>query len=215
MDGHDLSDLRREYSFKPLRREDLDDDPMRQFDLWFKEALTIEAMDANAVSLATTTLQGMPSLRTVLIKYYDDRGLVFYTNRGSTKAKEIEENPQAALLFYWHELHRQVKIKGTVEPVSAKESLGYFRRRPRDSQIGAWVSRQSTTLSSRAVLEGKFQEMLQKFKDGEVPFPSFWGGYRVVPATIEFWQGREQRLHDRFMYERNESGGWRAKRLAP
>lgn len=215
MDGQDLSDLRREYEYNPLRREDLDADPMRQFDIWFKEALKVEAMDANAVSLATATPGGLPSLRTVLIKYYDEQGLVFYTNRGSKKAKEIEENPQAALLFYWHELHRQIKIAGSVEPVSAAESVKYFGRRPRDSQIGAWVSRQSTTVSSRAVLESKFHEILQKFKDGEIPFPSFWGGYRVVPTTIEFWQGREKRLHDRFQYERTESGDWRAERLAP
>jgi len=215
MDGHDLSDLRREYEYKPLRREDLDADPMRQLDIWFKEALKVEAMDANAVSLATSTPGGLPSLRTVLIKYYDEHGLVFYTNRGSKKAKEIEENPQAALLFYWHELHRQIKITGSVEPVSAAESVKYFGRRPRDSQIGAWVSRQSTTVSSRAVLESKFHEILQKFKDGEIPFPSFWGGYRVVPTTIEFWQGREKRLHDRFEYARDESGEWRAERLAP
>jgi len=215
MDGQDLSDLRREYEYKPLRREDLDADPMRQFDIWFKEALKVEAMDANAVSLATSTPGGLPSLRTVLIKYYDEQGLVFYTNRGSRKAKEIDENPQAALLFYWHELHRQIKITGSVESVSAAESVKYFGRRPRDSQIGAWVSRQSTTVSSRAVLESKFHEILQKFKDGEIPFPSFWGGYRVVPTTIEFWQGREKRLHDRFQYERNEAGTWRAERLAP
>ena len=215
MDGHDLSDLRREYEFRPLRRDDLEDDPMRQFDVWFKEALEVEAMDANAVSLATATAGGQPSLRTVLVKYYDEQGLVFYTNLGSRKAAEIEENAQVAMLFYWHELHRQIKIVGHAERVSAAESVKYFSRRPRESQIGAWVSRQSTTISSRSALEEKFHEMLRKFKEGKVPFPSFWGGYRVVPDTVEFWQGREKRLHDRFLYERNASGGWSADRLAP
>ena len=215
MDGQDLSDLRREYSFRPLRRSDLDENPMRQFELWFNEALTVEAMDANAVSLATATSAGQPSLRTVLVKYYDENGFVFYTNMGSKKAIEIGDNPHVALLFYWHELHRQVKVTGRAERIGAAESVKYFRRRPRDSQIGAWVSQQSTALSSRAALEAKFKEAIQKFKDGEVPFPKFWGGYRVVPDTIEFWQGREKRLHDRFQYERNEAGEWHAERLAP
>jgi len=219
----DLAELRREYSFKPLRREDLDPDPMRQFDEWFLQAMEVEAMDANAMSIATVAPSGQPSLRTVLLKYYDEDGFVFYTNLGSRKASEIEGNPSVALLFYWHELHRQIKITGTAERVTTAENLRYFRRRPRDSQIGAWVSRQSKALSSRALLESKFAEMMEKFAKGEVPLPSFWGGYRVVPATIEFWQGREKRLHDRFSYARSDTGAnaganageWIRDRLAP
>ena len=213
--SNDLADLRREYSCHPLRREDLDPDPMRQFQLWFEQALEVEAMDPNAMSLATATAEGQPSLRTVLLKYYDEDGFVFYTNLSSRKADEMKENPRAALLFYWHELHRQVKVVGAVERVTATESARYFRRRPRDSQIGAWVSHQSTAISSRAILEEKFAEMMRKFANGEVPLPSFWGGYRLVPATIEFWQGRERRLHDRFLYRSGKTGAWTMGRLAP
>ena len=217
MDGelnHDLADLRREYRYWPLRRGDLDADPMRQFDLWFRQAMEVEAMDANAMTLATATAAGQPSVRTVLLKYYDGDGFVFYTNLASRKADEMGENPQVALLFYWHELHRQIKVVGSAERTTAVENLKYFRRRPRDSQIGAWVSRQSHALSSRAVLEQKFTEMMTKFAKGEVPLPSFWGGYRVAPQTIEFWQGREKRLHDRFRYRAVDSG-WELERLAP
>ncbi|MHC4958690.1 MAG: pyridoxamine 5'-phosphate oxidase [Planctomycetota bacterium] len=210
----DLADLRREYRSRPLRRDDLDADPLRQFDLWFKEALDVEAMDANAMMLATASAAGQPSLRTVLLKYYDENGFVFYTNLASRKADEIAENPQVALLFYWHELHRQVEVVGRAERISTIESAKYFHRRPRESQIGAWVSRQSHPISSRQLLEQKFMEIKAKFAKGEVPLPSFWGGYRVVPESIEFWQGRERRLHDRFRY-RQAASGWEPERLAP
>jgi pyridoxamine 5'-phosphate oxidase len=211
----DLADLRREYSTQPLRRQDLDSSPCRQFDRWFEEALKIEAMDANAMSIATVSPEGQPSLRTVLLKYYDEAGFVFYTNLGSRKAGEIGKNPQVALLFYWHELHRQVKIHGHAEKITAAENLKYFLRRPRDSQLGAWVSRQSSVVSSRAILENKFDEMKRKFADGKVPLPSFWGGYRVAPASLEFWQGRESRLHDRFIYRQTDEKDWLIDRLAP
>jgi pyridoxamine 5'-phosphate oxidase len=213
--AHDLSDLRREYRVRPLTRRELDPDPVRQFDRWFREALKTEAMDANAMSIATVASSGQPSLRTVLLKYYDEAGFVFYTNLGSRKAHEISDNPQVALLFYWHELHRQVKILGRTERITAAENLKYFMRRPRDSQLGAWVSHQSNVISSRAVLENTFAEMKQKFAKGEVPLPSFWGGYRVAPATIEFWQGRENRLHDRLQYHRTAPNTWAIERLAP
>ncbi len=210
----DLADLRREYRNRPLRRADLDDDPIRQFDHWFREALKIEAMDPNAMSLATVSPDGQPSARMVLLKYYGNDGFVFYTNLDSRKARHIAANPNVALLFYWHEVHRQLKIEGIATRTSVKEDAAYFMRRPRDSQLGAWVSRQSSVISARSVLENKFAEMRQRFAAGEVPLPSFWGGYRVEPRCIEFWQGRENRLHDRFEY-RLENGGWSIRRLAP
>jgi pyridoxamine 5'-phosphate oxidase len=211
----DLADLRREYRVRPLRRRDLDPDPIAQFDRWFNEALNVEAMDANAMNLATVSSGGQPSVRMVLLKYYDAAGFVFYTNLGSRKSEEMKGNPRVALLFYWHELHRQVVITGDADRISTAESVRYFMRRPRDSQIGAWVSRQSSLISSRAVLESEFAKMKEKFAHREVPLPSFWGGYRVAPTSIEFWQGRESRLHDRFMYRSTSDGGWDIGRLAP
>ena len=210
----DIADLRREYSIKPLHRADLDANPFKQFDTWFEEALQAESMDPNAMSIATTATNGQPSIRTVLLKYFDEDGFVFYTNLGSRKAGEIKGNNHVALLFYWHELHRQVKIIGKAERISAADNIRYFMRRPRDSQIGAWVSQQSSIISSRSILENKFAEMKQKFAHGDIPLPSFWGGYRVVPTSIEFWQGRENRLHDRFMFTPGESD-WDIERLAP
>ena len=213
--SNDLADLRREYSMKPLCRAELDPDPFRQFDIWFRQALDVEAMDANAMSIATVSGDGQPSLRTVLLKYYDATGFVFYTNLDSRKAGEIDQNPQVALLFYWHELHRQIKILGRAEKVTAAENVRYFMRRPSDSQLGAWVSKQSSIISSRAILENKFAEMKLKFAGGKIPLPSFWGGYRVAPTSIEFWQGRESRLHDRFIYTGTDAGDWNIDRLAP
>jgi pyridoxamine 5'-phosphate oxidase len=212
---NDLADLRREYSVQPLSRKILNPNPFLQFDQWFRDALKVEAMDANAMSIATVSGEGQPSLRTVLLKYYDEAGFVFYTNLGSRKAEEIDANPRVALLFYWHELHRQVKIHGHTVKISATENLRYFSRRPVDSQLGAWVSRQSSIISSRAILENKFAEMKQKFADGKIPLPSFWGGYRVAPTAIEFWQGRESRLHDRFVYTQTDGKDWLIDRLAP
>ena len=215
MISQDLADLRRDYRSKPLRREDLDDDPVVQFNRWFEDAERAQALDPNAMSIATVAEDGQPSLRTVLLKYYDDQGFVFYTNLGSRKAREIGANPQVALLFFWPEVHRQVKIRGTATRTSAVENVRYFMRRPRESQLGAWVSEQSQVISSRQVLEAKFAEMKQRFAAGEVPLPSFWGGYRVTPEAIEFWQGQENRLHDRFIYTRIDSGAWLIERLAP
>lgn len=210
----DLADLRREYRSQPLRRADLDADPIVQFDRWFQDAMRAGALDANAMSVATVSADGQPSSRMVLLKFYDQRGFVFYTNLGSRKAKEIEANPKVALLFFWPEIHRQVKIRGSATRTSAAESLSYFLRRPRDSQLGAWVSHQSQAISSRAVLEQKFNEMRHKFSVGEIPLPSFWGGYRASVDVVEFWQGQESRLHDRFLYAR-AAGHWQIERLAP
>lgn len=211
----DLADLRREYKIRPLRRQNLDADPFQQFDSWFQEALAVESMDANAMSLATVAGDGQPSQRTVLLKYYDETGFVFYTNLGSRKAREIAANPKVALLFYWHELHRQVTIAGTATTISAAENVRYFMRRPRDSQLGAWVSHQSSIITARSVLENTFEQMKEKFAHGEVPLPSFWGGYRVAPIAMEFWQGRESRLHDRFVYRQAGPDLWDIHRLAP
>lgn len=210
----DLADLRRSYASKPLRAADLDPDPLVQFDRWFQDATRAQAVDANAMSIATADADGHPSSRMVLLKFYDQRGFVFYTNLGSRKARDVAANPKVALLFFWPEVHRQVKIRGNVTRTSVAEDLAYFMRRPRDSQLGAWVSHQSRPISSRAFLEQKFAEMKNRFSRGDVPLPSFWGGYRVAPGAIEFWQGQESRLHDRFLYTL-EGDRWRIERLAP
>ncbi|MGO1232635.1 MAG: pyridoxamine 5'-phosphate oxidase [Marinobacter sp.] len=210
----DIGDMRRDFESEGLDREHLNDDPVMQFEIWFEDARKAGILEPNAMSLATTGSDGLPDLRTVLLKYFDDRGFVFYTNYGSRKAREIDENPQAALLFPWIGLNRQLRIQGSVEKVSKAESLRYFSSRPRGSQIGAWVSEQSQVITSRGLLEQKINEMKQKFSSGEVPLPDFWGGYRVVPERIEFWQGRPSRLHDRFEYIR-EGNAWTIHRLQP
>ena len=210
----DISDLRREYMYAGLSRDDLDDDPVNQFEQWFLDAQQNGLDNPNALSLATAGADGMPSVRTVLLKAFDGQGFVFYTNYGSRKAREIAENPQAAMLFHWLEFDRQVKIQGPVCKVSAAESLKYFSTRPRGSQIGAWCSEQSSPIGSRTLLVQAYESIKTKFEHGEIPLPDFWGGYRVEPIRIEFWQGRENRLHDRFEYVR-DGDGWTIQRLAP
>ena len=210
----DIADLRREYIYAGLSRDDLDPDPVVQFERWFREATAADLYTPNALSLATVGEDGMPSLRTVLLKAFDHKGFVFYTNYGSRKAREIEANPKAAMLFHWLELDRQVKIQGHVSRVSTAESLRYFTSRPRGSQIGAWCSQQSSPVGSRTLLEQAFNSMRRKFGEGAIPLPDFWGGYRVEPVRIEFWQGRENRLHDRFEYQR-DGDDWVIQRLAP
>ena len=211
----DVSSLRHSATGQTLQRDDLDDDPVRQFDDWMRQACESDTLDPNAMSLATVDQHNRPSSRTVLLKYFDEQGFVFFTNLSSNKAKHIGENSNVALLFFWPELGRQVSICGRAERVSASEALRYFLSRPRGSQIGAWVSVQSSVISSRALLEAKYDEVKRKFANKEVPLPSFWGGYRVVPHEIEFWQGRENRLHDRYLYTRRNNHEWRIERLAP
>jgi len=213
--GMDVSGLRRSATGFALDREDLNEDPVVQFEDWFRYACETVPMDPNAFSISTVDGRNRPSSRTVLLKYFDERGFVFFTNFESKKAEHIEANPNVALLFFWSEAARQVKIRGTAEKIPTSETLKYFVSRPRGSQIGAWVSTQSSVISSRSLLENKFQEIKNKFRNKEVPLPSFWGGYRVVPDEVEFWQGRRNRLHDRFQYTKQDDGRWEIERLAP
>ena len=213
--GMNVAGLRRSATGFALDREDLDDDPIVQFEEWFQYACETVAMDPNAVYLSTVDKQNRPSSRTVLLKSFDENGFVFYTNYESNKAKDIEGNPNVAMLFFWSDTARQIRIRGRAERMSAAETLKYFVSRPRGSQIGAWVSAQSSVISSRSLLEMKFQELKTRYKNKKVPLPSFWGGYRVVPEVIEFWQGRRNRLHDRFQYTRQNDGSWLIERLAP
>ncbi|MFZ4803617.1 MAG: pyridoxamine 5'-phosphate oxidase [Synechococcus lacustris] len=209
----DISQLRRDYRRDGLRRTDLDADPVAQFRLWFGQAAAAELLEPNAMVLGTT--DGVrPSCRTVLLKAFDGRGFVFFTNYASRKASEIGLDPHVSLLFPWYALERQVAILGKAERIPTTESLAYFVSRPFGSRLGAWVSQQSSVISSRQILESKWEELKQRFAAGEVPLPSAWGGIRVVPTEFEFWQGRENRLHDRFRY-RPAAEGWTVERLAP
>jgi pyridoxamine 5'-phosphate oxidase len=211
----DISHFRRDYLKGGLQRQGLDPDPIQQFSAWFEQARKTNIADPTAMILATVGADGQPSQRTVLLKYFDSDGFVFFTNYGSRKATEIAGNSKVSLLFVWLELERQIIISGTASRISTADSARYFMSRPKDSQVAAWVSSQSHPLSSRQMLLQKFYEMKKKFGEGKVPLPSFWGGFRVVPSTIEFWQGRENRLHDRFLYAPEEGGGWKIERLAP
>lgn len=210
----DIDQIRREYLSGGLHREDLDADPIRQFQSWLQQAIDAELVDPTAMTVATVDADGQPSQRTVLVKHCDQNGFVFYTNLGSRKAREITANAKVSLHFAWLPLERQVKICGVAEKLSPAQVLKYFLSRPKDSQIAAWASEQSAPISSRLLLEQKFAEIKQKFSKGEVPLPSFWGGYRVRPHEIEFWQGGANRLHDRFRYQLAGSG-WDIERLAP
>jgi pyridoxamine 5'-phosphate oxidase len=211
----DLSDIRRDYSERGLDRGDLHDSPFVQFERWYQDACAAQLLEPNAMSLATATPDGRTSLRTVLLKFFDDRGFVFFTNLESRKAHELAANPRASILFPWIALERQVIAHGPVERVSGGETLAYFLKRPFGSQTAAWASSQSQVISSRRLLEMKWEEIKRKYAQGEVPLPSFWGGFRVVPEEVEFWQGRSSRLHDRFRYLRQSQGGWQIDRLQP
>ena len=211
----DISHFRREYLQSGLNRSGLASDPVSQFGSWFDQARKTTIADPTAMVLATVSSSGQPSQRTVLLKYFDKDGFVFFTNYGSRKADEIVSNNRVSLLFVWLELERQVMINGVAEKISIADSTRYFISRPQNSQVAAWVSSQSKQLSSRQALMQKFAEMKKKYSEGKIPLPSFWGGYRVIPDEIEFWQGRENRLHDRFMYKRLDDKSWSIDRLAP
>ena len=210
-----LADLRKEYTKDSLRREHLNPNPFGQFRFWIDQAVETEVLEPNAMTLATVDESGQPWTRTVLMKGFSDEGFLFFTNYESRKAQQLATNPSVSLLFPWLALERQVIINGTAEKISPTESLKYFHSRPEGSQIGAWASPQSQVITSRKLLELKWDEMKRKFSQGKIPLPSFWGGFRVVPQTFEFWQGGQNRIHDRFLYSRQEEGNWSIERLAP
>lgn len=210
----DLADFRKEYSDRGLKREEMNAEPVAQFSTWFSQATELGLHEPNAMTLATVDETGMPYQRTVLLKYFDAEGFVFFTNYSSRKARQIEANPRVSVLFPWITLERQVIIQGAAERISTAESLKYFTSRPRESQIGAWVSNQSEVITSRKFLMQKLAEIGEKFSKGEIPLPSFWGGYRIRPTTFEFWQGGPARLHDRFLYRKNDID-WSIERLSP
>jgi pyridoxamine 5'-phosphate oxidase len=210
-----IADIRKDYKMHSLNETDVAADPMDQFTVWWNDATKSEIEEVNAMTLATATKNGMPSARIVLLKGYDPTGFIFFTNYQSHKGQELEENPHACLVFFWKELERQVRIEGTVEKISEKESDLYFQSRPRGSRIGAWASPQSTVIPGREFIEKNSSEMETKYADEAVPRPPHWGGYLVRPRLIEFWQGRSNRLHDRIRYRKSDSGNWTIERLAP
>ena len=210
-----LTDLRREYASRALDEHDAHADPITQFTIWFDEALKSQLLDVNAMTLATASPTGEPSARTVLLKAADEHGFVFYTNYDSAKGRDLAANPRASLLFFWRELERQVRITGAVAKTTAAESDQYFHSRPIESQIGAAISDQSRPIADRSILEKKYEELAARHADAQVPRPANWGGYRLTPDAIEFWQGRKSRLHDRLLYTRQANGSWTRMRLAP
>ena len=211
----DIENFRREYLQGGLRREDLDENPTQQFQTWLDQVIGSGLKDPTAMVISTVSDDGQPSQRIVLLKHFDETGFIFYTNYGSRKAKEIAENDRVSLLFAWNALDRQVKICGRAEKISAAESVKYFLSRPRDSQLAAWASDQSRKITSRDFLMTQLAHMKEKFAEGEIPLPDFWGGIRVVPFEMEFWQGGEHRLHDRFEYTLQGDRTWEIQRLAP
>jgi pyridoxamine 5'-phosphate oxidase len=210
-----LEEFRREYTQGGLERDDLADNPLEQFKLWMQQTIKSGIPDPNAMTIATVDATGQPSQRIVLLKHLDEKGFVFYTNLNSRKAQELKQNSKISLHFPWYFLERQVKVCGVAEQLSTADVLKYFITRPRDSQLGAWASQQSRPISSRALLMQQFESMKNKFSKGEIPLPDFWGGFRVKPHQIEFWQGGAARLHDRFQYDLRKNGTWDIQRLEP
>ncbi len=212
-----VSDIRKDYLFDKihnLTEQEILADPLKQFEIWFSDALELDAMEANAMFLATSTKEGKPSVRTVLLKGYDENGFIFFTNYSSRKGNEIDENPFASILFFWKELGRQIRIEGALEKVSREQSDEYFHSRPFDSQIAALASDQSKVVENRDAVDNRFNDLKEKYKDSKVPLPENWGGYRVLPERMEFWQGRQNRLHDRILFSK-DNGCWKITRLAP
>lgn len=210
----DISTMRKEYTQNGLRRSDLSGNPFKQFEKWFNQAVAVDHLEPNAFTLATVGTDMKPSQRTVLLKMYDDKGFVFFSNYGSKKSVQIDQNPFVSAHFAWLGLERQVRIEGKIEKISKTASLKYFLSRPKGSQLGAWVSHQSKVVNARSVLESKFEQIRQRFSQGEIPFPDFWGGYIIIPTYFEFWQGGLNRLHDRFVYE-FDGNDWNISRLEP
>jgi len=211
----DPKELRTDYRKGGLDESSASSDPIAQFARWFDDAVAANLPDPNAMTLATSAQDGMPAARVLLLKGFDSRGFVFFTNYTSRKARELEANPRAAMVFFWAKLERQARIEGTVQKVSRHESEEYFQSRPREAQIGAWASHQSGQIASRALLDQRQKELEARFAGGPVPLPDFWGGYRLAPTCLEFWQGRPGRLHDRLCYSRIADGGWVIRRLEP
>ena len=210
-----VADLRKDYQLQGLSETDADRNPFKQFQVWFDQALAAQLPEPNAMTVATVTKSGKPRARVVLLKNFDERGFVFYTNYHSHKGQELADNPQAAIAFWWAELERQVRIEGRVLKVSDRESDEYFHSRPFNSRLGAWASEQSQVIESREVLEQRLQDLKNKYENQDIPRPPHWGGFRVIPTAIEFWQGRPSRLHDRLLYSLLDDGSWQIERLSP
>ncbi len=210
-----VADLRKEYTFQGLSETEVHPNPFEQFKTWFNQALAAQLPEPNAMTIASATTDGKPYARIVLLKDYDERGFVFYTNYESHKGQQLVQNPWGAIAFWWTQLERQVRIEGRVEKVSELESDEYFQSRPKGSQLGAWASNQSQVIDSREVLERRLEQLKEEYENKQVPRPPHWGGFRVIPDEIEFWQGRPSRLHDRLLYRRSEDGTWKIQRLAP
>ena len=210
-----IADLRKDYALQSLSEAEVKPNPLQQFQIWFDQAIAAEVPEPNAMTLATATPEGIPAARIVLLKGLDERGFMFYTNYESRKGQELAANPRAVLVFWWAELERQVRIEGTVEKVEEAEAIAYFQSRPVGSRLGAWASNQSQVIRDRQVLEQRLQELTRQYQDQEIPKPAHWGGYRVIPTAIEFWQGRPSRLHDRLRYRQKPDNQWQIERLSP
>ena len=215
MKPEDIAQLRKDYTLHSLNEDDVADSPITQFQRWWEDAEKSEILEMNAMTLATVGHDGMPEARTVLVKAFDENGFVFFTNYNTAKSKQLDFNVNCCLLFFWKELERQVRINGIAEKISTKESIEYFDSRPDGSKIGAWASPQSLVVAGKAWLKETFEYYAERFKHGHIPKPPHWGGYRVKPVRMEFWQGRPSRMHDRILYTQSEAGGWKTERLAP
>lgn len=215
MKPEELAQLRKDYSLLSLSEEDVASSPVEQFERWWRDAEGAEIVEMNAMTLATTGSDGIVDARTVLLKAFDEKGFVFFTNYNSTKSKQLDFHPQCCLLFHWKELERQVRINGMAEKISVKESIDYFDSRPDGSKIGAWASPQSVVVAGKTWLKETYQYYAERFKHGKIPKPPHWGGYRIKPERVEFWQGRPSRMHDRILYTETSAGKWKTERLAP